>query len=618
MSALALASFLAAHLLALAVLAATAWAAGSLPTRAFSLQGWAERLAVPAALGLAILAHLGFLLGSLGLLRPGVLIAAIVVIHCAAFKTWRTALAGLRGISGSKIALGLLALAPLFVLALYPPIAFDEIMYHLPFARAFAQSGGLPATPALRFPVFPALSELLAAETLLLAGDVAPHLVALTAVLATAGLLVAWGRRAFSPKAGWIAAALYLGNPIVVYMAGTAYVEPLMALFVTGALFSAWSFRDSGERGWLLLAAVFAGSAAGVKYLGLFFAAAVFADLVLSRRKLYAPLLFAFLAFVVLAPTHARIAAHTGSPIFPFLPGIFGSTAWDPIALKPMADVISPKTLVRFVRLPWDVVFHRSAVGRQPPLSPFYLLGLPLLLIGAFRDARVRRLLAIPLVWAAVFLFLPSDSRYLVPILPPLSLALAGSIRIEKRSLLAAVCALAFLPGWLYAGYRIGLLGPPPVTAAERELFLAGKLPLYPAVRRLDQISNVAYAFHAESMKYFYDGALYGDWIGPSSFSRFLPLVESPAILHRELRKLGASHLLVAKGPGGARPPGNSDWHRWFRRVYEDPAAEIFALSVTPPGEQPSLRRARPGRGPRRDSARYRAPDMPSNRRAGS
>lgn len=618
MSALALSSFLAAHLLALAVLAATAWAAGSLLTKRLPLEGWAERLAVPAALGLAVLGHLGFLLGSLGLLRPGVLIAVIVTIHCAGFRAWRTVPADLRNVSGRRIALALGALGPLFVLALYPPVAFDEIMYHLPFARAFAQSGGLPATPALRFPVFPALAELLAAQTMLLAGDVATHLVALLAVLGTAGLLVAWGRRAFSPKAGWIAAALYLGNPIVVYMAGTAYVEPLMALFVTGALFSAWSYRHSDERAWLLLAAVFAGSAAGVKYLGLFFAAAVFVDLVFARRKLFAPLLFAFLAFVVLAPTHTRIAAHTGSPIFPFLPGIFGSTAWDPIALKPMEDVISPKTLVRFVRLPWDVVFHRSAVGRQPPLSPFYLLGLPLLLIGAFRDARVRRLVAIPLVWAVVFLFLPPDSRYLVSILPPVSLALAGLIRIEKRSLLAAVCALAFLPGWLYAGYRIVLQGPPPVTAAERDLFLARKLPLYPAIRHLDRISTVAYAFHAESMKYFYDGALYGDWIGPASFGRFLPLVESPAILHRELRKLGASHLLVPKGPGGARPPGSSDWHRWFQRVYEDPAAEIFALSVTPLGGKSSLGRAQPGRDPRQDLARYRAPDMPSSRRAGS
>lgn len=592
MNAPALASFLAAHLLALAVLAATAWAAGSLACLKTQrmLEGRAERLAVPAALGLAVLAHLGFLLGLLGLLRPGILIAMIAMIALLAMTAFyweRRRLAGslrsrLSNLSVRTIVLGLLALAPLFILAIYPPTAFDETMYHLPFARAFARSGGLPATPALRFPVFPALAELLFTETLLLAGDVATHLVSLVAVLATAGLLVAWGRRAFAPKAGWIAAALYLGNPIVVYLAGTAYVDPLLALFVTGALFSAWTFRNSGERAWLLLAAAFAGSAAGVKYLGLFFAAAVFVDLACRLRKLSIPILFALVAFVVLAPTYARIAAHTGNPIFPFLPGVFGQTAWDPIAIKPMADVMATESVVRFVRIPWDVIFHRSVLGQQPPFSPLYLVGLPLLLAGAFRDSRVRRLVAIPLVWGAFFLFLPADSRYLVPVLPAVSLALAGSILvligIEKRSLLAAVCALAFLPGWLYAGYRIALLGPPPATAGERDLYLARNLPLYPAVRELDRISSVAYAFDAERMKYFHQGALYGDWIGAARYGGFIPLVETPAILHRELRRLGASHLLMNKSPGSARPPQTSDWQRWFRRAYEDPAAEVFAL----------------------------------------
>jgi hypothetical protein len=56
-------------------------------------------------------------------------------------------------------------------------------------------------------------------------------------------------------------------------------------------------------------------------------------------------------------------------------------------------------------------------------------------------------------------------------------------------------------------------------------------------------------------MKYFHEGTLYGDWVGPASYRRFLPLVGNPAVLHRELRKLGASHLLMSKRPGALRPP---------------------------------------------------------------
>ena len=540
---------------------------------------------MPIALGLAVLAHLGLLLGALGLLRPGILIAVIagvaviaVGVHCAGW--WRPSPGGREcdgrgdggeGSSWLLLAILALVLAPLILLALYPPTAFDETMYHLPFARAFAESGGLPATPTLRFPVFPALAEVLAAQMLLLFNDVATHFISLLAVLTTAGLLLTWGREAFSEQAGWIAAALWLGNPIVVHLGGTGYVEPLLTLFVTGALYAAWRYRQSEEISWLLLAAAFAGTAAGVKYLGLFFAAAIFVYLALARRK---PFLFAIAAFLVLAPTYIRIAAHTGNPIFPFLPSLFGSTSWDPIALTPASELLSMDTVIRFLRLPWDVVFNRSAVGQQPPFSPFYLL----LLLG-LRDPRVRRLLVLPLVWAAVFLFLPRDSRYLVPILPLLSLALAGMIRIEKRSLLAAVCILAILPGWLYAGYRIAKQGPPPLTAEQRELYLTRKLPLYPAIRELDRISDVAYAFNAEHMKYFYEGPLYGDWLGPASYRRLRPLVEKPELLHRELRKLGATHLLMSKIPNAIRPARKSNWERWFRKVRDDSAAEIYKLA---------------------------------------
>ncbi|HET9225737.1 MAG TPA: glycosyltransferase family 39 protein [Thermoanaerobaculia bacterium] len=521
-------------------------------------------LSIRIALRLAVLAHLGFLLGLLGLLKPPV----VIVTTLAVIFPWeRRRPAG----QVTRQTFLLLLLLPLLILALYPPTAFDEIMYHLPFAKAFAESGGLPATPALRFPVFPALSEVLAAQVLLLSNDVATHLISLLAVLTTAGLLLTWGREAFSPQAGWIAAALWLGNPIVVHLGGTGYVEPLLTLFITGALYSAWRCKQSGETSWLLLAALFAGTAAGVKYLGLFFAAAVFVYLAVARRK---PFLFAIAAFLVLAPTYIRIAAHTGNPIFPYLPSLFGSTPWDPIALKPAAELLSMDTVIRFLRLPWDVVVHRSAVGQQPPFSPFYLL----LLLG-LGDPRVRRFLVLPLVWAIVFLFLPPDSRYLVLILPLLSLALAGTIRIEKRSLLAAVCILAILPGWLYASYRIAKQGPPPVTAEQRDRYLTRKLPLYPAIRELDRISDVAYAFNAEHMKYFYEGPLYGDWIGPVSYRRLKPLVRHPEALHHELRKLGATHLLMSKVPNAIRPAANSNWEKWFRKVRDNPAADIYELA---------------------------------------
>src|SRR5579863_1757221 len=163
---------------------------------------------------------------------------------------------------------------PFALLTLYPPTAFDATLYHLPFARAFAATGSLPFLPAMRIPIFPQLLETLFALLLPFAGDLAAHAVALIATILTASLLLLWGRRV-SPAAGWIAAAAFAGSPLVVYLAGTAYVEPGLVLFATAACYAAARWRDGGGEGWLTLAALFAGAAADTKYLGLLVLASV-------------------------------------------------------------------------------------------------------------------------------------------------------------------------------------------------------------------------------------------------------------------------------------------------------------------------------------------------------
>src|SRR4029078_13631688 len=107
--------------------------------------------------------------------------------------------------------IALAAAAPLAVLAIYPPTAFDATLYHLPFARAFVTTGALPFLADGRFPVFPQANEILFAAVMLFGPDLAAHGVQLLATLLTALLLAAWGGR----PAGWLAAAVYLGNPIV-------------------------------------------------------------------------------------------------------------------------------------------------------------------------------------------------------------------------------------------------------------------------------------------------------------------------------------------------------------------------------------------------------------------
>jgi len=592
--------------LALLALALTAFVLGR--TLMGRTERAVERWAVPSALGLAALAHLGLLLGFAGLLRPVPVLLLVAAVHLLGIPVWR----GLAvGRPRWPLTVGAVALAPLLLLALYPPTGFDATLYHLPFARGFVASGGVPFLPDLRFPVFPQANEMLFALVMLFAPDVAAHGVQWLMTALAAALIWAWGRDAFaSPAAGWLAAAIFLGNPIVAYLAGSGYVEAGLTLFVTAALYAVKRWRGSGERRWLVLAAVFAATAADTKYLGLFFVGIIGGVIGLTvlygrpRPRWASVLLFGVIAAAVLAPWYGRIYAWTGNPFFPFFPQVFGRSEWAPIRfqsfLVPLtngvpAEVDGPlkvlgSRLVDLVRLPWDLVFERGRYNGQPPCSPLYLAALPLALLAARRDPRQRRLLGLAAVYAFVCLGLPADARYMVPALPLLSLAAAGvlpPLLPPRKSLIAALCAGCLLPGWLYPLYRAYLQGPLPLTPERREAYLARRQPVYPAIAYLNRTLGSRYtvwALHAESMTYYARGRFLGDWLGPARFNRVLEGVRGPGDFHHRLRGLGAGYLLLPTQRTDVNLPFPEDavFQRWFQPIYADPEARVYRLRDLP------------------------------------
>ena len=129
-----------------------------------------------------------------------------------------------------------MATIPFALLALFPPIAIDETLYHLPFVQALARSGSIEFLGHLRFPAFPQLHELLCVPVFLAFGDTATHFVSLAEAIVLAVVLLdsPHGDR----RAGILAAALCLGHPIIVQLATVNHVE--LALTSRDA---AWSSR---------------------------------------------------------------------------------------------------------------------------------------------------------------------------------------------------------------------------------------------------------------------------------------------------------------------------------------------------------------------------------------
>ena len=155
-----------------------------------------------------------------------------------------------------KAGLAVVALVAVTTLAppLAPPVKWDELMYHLPYAREVARSGSLGIYEWLRYPWFPYNYELLYAGALMIVGDVFPHL--LNALAGWTSVLIVYrlGVLHVDRMAACVGAAIWLGMGDY----SSAYIDAGVALFVLAACTALWWWRQSPSRlgaRWLALAA---------------------------------------------------------------------------------------------------------------------------------------------------------------------------------------------------------------------------------------------------------------------------------------------------------------------------------------------------------------------------
>jgi hypothetical protein len=537
----------------LALLLMVSAAAGTLA------MGARHPLAFRSAVGMAIAGQTFILLGTIGMLRPWSIGAfAAIALGGGAARMGRLT------VHWKLMAMVAISALPFFLLALYPPVAFDETLYHSPFVAAIASSGAIRFFSDLRFPAFPLVHELLCVPAYLLKGDTATHLVALAEGIVLAGVLVAWPRQR---QAGVLATALFLGNPIVIQMATVNHTEIALALFIAAGVYCL-DHDKPAIAGFLL------GTACSVKYLGWYFAIAAFAYLLLfatNRRRSFLIFLGAFAVAVL--PMYARIVGLTGNPFFPFLPRLFGTSPW---ALQSPPSLAPAKHIVNALRLFWDITFARERLNMQPPYSPLFAVAMLITLIAATRDRRAAFLSATCAGYIAIFTFLPQDSRYLLPLLPLISITAAMTVApMLNRRLAIALCFVSVAPGVAYAAYRLARQGPPPLTPAQRQQYLEKHIPEFRALERHGP--GRIYVCGAEQLKLFGGDELLGDVAGPYGYAAVLGASANAEQLARTLAGSHIRYLLVSQAHCQA------EWQRLpaepqFEHVYADESTGLWRL----------------------------------------
>jgi hypothetical protein len=596
--------FVLAHLGVAAGVAGIAFAFGCLLTSRIQWNGRAERAVVAITVGLGGLAQLLFFLGLLGWLRPLPVSAALLgILIVFTYRTWqarRTGLPHWNRQTCTQIALvALPAVLPILLLPLYPPTAPDATMYHLPYAKVFAATGALPSLPHLRFPVFPQLNELLFTGALLLWDDLGAQMIEALAALLTAGILAVWGRSRGSPGAGALAAAFWLGTPMVVQLSGAAYVDLGLTLFFTLAAYACDRWRLSEERAWLTIAAFAAGCAAASKYTGLFAVAGVVLFAAWDGRgdRLRMAAWAGLVAGLTLAPWYLRIFFLTGNPVYPLFEDYLGGAERTPLfgsaASMLRANGGLERAIASWAKLPWTLVAgtpYSSSVW-----SPIYLVGLPLAIWIGLREPWGRRIGAAVVTFSLVFALLSfPDIRLLLPVAPLWCILIgtgcdrlvawlvpAARIRVQ---VLAALVVAALLPGLWKGMGELNRLGRFPVTPAEREAYLRIHLPSYPALAHLHRVRGnrwSVYAVFAENLAYYARGRYQGDWFGPAAYGGVFPTTADPDAFADRLAELGADHLLVTQAGYPFPLRQDAAFARRFELIFNEAGVRLYRLTHT-------------------------------------
>ncbi len=365
----------------------------------------------------------------------------------------------------ARAAQGLLALSlgAAGAAALAPPVAKDALVYHLAVQKTYLAVGRFVELPRNIFAYFPQLVEGLYACGLSIGSD-------RTAALIHNGfgwlLCLAAYRLAqdcgLSVTGRWLTAAAVATTPIVWLEAGWPYVDVALAFYLAQALRSLLAWQATARAPALILAGVFLGGAASVKYLALPLALAltpVILGLLASRsaspslgRVLQTLALFFIPLLVAAAPWYARNLWLTGNPVFPMLYTLFPtrSLGWDADRARLHLLFLQgygseTKDWLDYATLPWRVCWlaETDDIRRYDgEIGAVYFIVVPALLGWRRMDARLRSLFAFVGLFFWLWAFSSQQARFLLPALAP-----------------AATVAMWFAVDWLGHARRLRAVG---------------------------------------------------------------------------------------------------------------------------------------------------------------
>ncbi|MBI4550486.1 MAG: phospholipid carrier-dependent glycosyltransferase [Candidatus Omnitrophica bacterium] len=575
----------------------------------------ALRTVAEMALGLAAVSLLVSGLCAAGIASPPALrILNAVLVALALFflaGNWKRAgrLPALTKIAGFGWAAGAVYATWVFLAAMLPASARDELIYHLDIPKRLLESGGAHFFQDNIYAYFPQLGERLFLLGLATAGEPAARLVhaLFGGLLAAAlyGLARYWMPQIYA----FFAAALFLTVPSVLVTASWAYVDLIFCLYAFLSAAAWLEFFRREENKWAVAAGVFAGCAAASKYTGfqwqMLLMLLVFAEFLFSRKKnrFFAAAL-SVAAFLPLAALPlVRNFAETGWPFFPFSTGdwpLREGMNWDPerarLYLKWLlgygTDLARPSV--------WQAALAPVLVfvtGRFDSYRFYEGIAGPVFLLAPVALWRVRKPVPVKLLAALTAFFLlywaltTKQMRFLFPALALLSLLLAYGLSLTPFRWLKAAAVVLMLVNLFTGVKEVWKKGPLDYWQGKesRDDYLARQYDGYEIYRMTGRIvkpGERVYLVNMRNYGYYLDCPWRSDYIFERCrLDRFMETARAPEEIRDFFLEHGTRYLLIdeafaASARTGFDTPGKKFLFGAFLKKFAQPLAQQRPYSL--------------------------------------
>lgn len=460
----------------------------------------------------------------------------------------------------------------LFLPSLQPPHIWDDISYHLPFARLYADSHALALGKFLRYPVINQFAELLFTATYMLVDARATQLVSWNAGMLTLIGIYAFLREKFGPYTGLIGVLIMCSSRVLSEAHYTAYVETTLCLLIAGFLIALLNASSENRRAMLILAGTCAGCAVATKYtaavvISITLGVWLLAELISRTAKLRDLGYFLTPAVIVTAPWFIRNAILSGNPVFPFFSNVFGlGGLWnkDDLIFQWLmwkSRCVMPVNTENIFNLPYFLSFecYRFRDSTFSRLAHYAII-CTVLAVAIKRERVLIVLLVITEAFLLWWFYTCQNVRYALPVLPAVAIAGAWAShtiwltfsRLPVSKMIAAIgLALVIALGITKGAMRLDRVAPVCETKFDEENFLRKSLPTYSAYEFLNgQEAGNLYALFDDRMNFYYtNGTFIGSDFGPGRWGDFLYSLRSREHLFEFIEKFKLKYILVSHNP---------------------------------------------------------------------